>query len=454
MEKTDKTPKQNIFNTKVSVNNNNLKQQKTDANKTPKKSNKTANSAQANLQKNRRYKDLSKASKEIKEDLIKNLEFMNRGNNYELLNNSFFLPLERELSEHRDLYSHIDSLKRIASKGLNDTAGRTSDNELCAQIIKRYVYNAFGIFDFVLDLQASDIFIVQNKISFTNTNNEKATEIIIPDALIPRWNALVDRFIILTLYASDLPKTKFDRINAILDYECETVRFNVAHSALSANRDGRPIISLRNQLLDFNKASTAASKRYGEQYIKSQKLSKKQLATINDLALNSSYLVLGETGSGKTSLLKYMGGYRIEDKRNLITIEDTPELFLPVNISYLTNERFTISDLFKVSLRENPSEILIGETRSSEIVNILESGLVFNCGTTLHANSFEKAVMRIIFLAKNSETHYSTEDIQMLISTVMGGFIWMKDRQIKKIWKRKEDITDWTDVLNNYELVE
>ena len=97
--------------------------------------------------------------------------------------------------------------------------------------------------------------------------------------------------------------------------------------------------------------------------------------------------------------------------------------------------------------------MLIGETRSAEIVNILESGLVFNCGTTLHANSFEKVIMRIVFLAKNTDTNYSTDDILKLILAVMGGFIWMKERKIVGIWKRKDKIENVDVVYQNYEKV-
>lgn len=380
---------------------------------------------------------LSQAAKEIKHDLINNLQFLSHTTNNSLMEKEFFLPLERTLSEHRDLYFKDDLRKQIASNAIQKTTGKvtqTTDGEdLGSAIIKRYIFNPFGIFDFILTLRASDIFIVRDKISFTATNDEKATEIKIPTELLPTWYKFVDRFITLTLYASDIPKTKFDRVNAILDYETETVRFNVVYEALSAVRDGRPIISLRNQLLDFNKSNSKEGAAFNDRYIKEQNLSKEQLDFIHDIALNNSFLIYGETGSGKSTLLKYMGNYKPEERRNLITIEDTPELFLPVNIAYLTNDKFSIRDLFKVSLRENPSHIFIGETRSEEIIDILESGLVFNCGTTLHANSFEKVIMRIVFLIKSAGASYSTDDIFQLITTVMGGFIWMQNRKIKEV---------------------
>ena len=150
-----------------------------------------------------------------------------------------------------------------------------------------------------------------------------------------------------------------------------------------------------------------------------------------------------------------MGGYRINEKRNLITIEDTPELFLPINIAYLTNDNFRIQDLFKITLRENPSHVIVGETRGEEIVDILESALVFRCGTSIHADSLSKAIMRIVFMVKGSDLNsYNTDDINSLITSTMDGFIYMKNRKVEGIWKRKDiNDCDMNNALKNYEQV-
>jgi len=229
------------------------------------------------------------------------------------------------------------------------------------------------------------------------------------------------------------------------------MRFNVAHNALNAQQNGRPIISIRKQIIKSSSGINTDS----DSYINSIGLSDNQKNFVNNISMNGSYCIFGETGSGKTTLLKYMGGYRINEKRNLITIEDTPELFLPINIAYLTNDNFRIQDLFKITLRENPSHVIVGETRGEEIVDILESALVFRCGTSIHADSLSKAIMRIVFMVKGSDLNsYNTDDINSLITSTMDGFIYMKNRKVEGIWKRKDiNDCDMNNALKNYEQV-
>ena len=386
---------------------------------------------------------------QVEKTFMQDLEFLSEGSNLEYINNALISPIERYVANSRGFYTDKSKVIAMLKAATTALVGKTSNSEIAKSMVKRYCASPFGIFDLVIQLKASDIFIVSDRISMTQSNADRATEIVVPERLLPVYREMVKAFITLTMYASSLENTKFDKKNAILDYTTAGVRFNVAHPALNASRNRTsPIISLRKQT---SASSTGKDITMDEKYTESLGVSEEQLKFIRHISVSGSGIVFGETGSGKTTLLKYMGNHRSIDKRNLISIEDTPELFLPVNIAYLTNDNFKIQDLFKVSLRENPSHIIVGETRGGEIVDILEAGLVFCVLTSLHANSIEKLIMRIVFMVKASKADYSTEDINALITTTMDGFVYMKNRKVIGVWRRKpiEDC-DLSNAIHNY----
>lgn len=389
-------------------------------------------------------------TEEVSKQLINDLTLLTRDNNYQLLYDSFLSQLERNLAQSRDkiYYGKNKNVIQTLYKNGIELVMNSKDNHFLKEIMRRYANTPFGIFDHIFskDFPASDIFITDRKISFSITNTQKgSTEIDIPPALMSIYHKMVEHLISFSLYASTLENTKFDRSNAILDYSLEEVRFNVVEKSLNANNDS-PIVACRKQIIS-NKLLDAS-------YINNLGLSQNQINFINELAYNKSFIIFGETGSGKTTMLKYMGAYRLAEKRNVITIEDTPELMLPINIAYLTNDNYNIQSLFRITLRENPSHVIIGETRSEEIIDILESGLVFRVASTLHADSLDKVLMRIAFMSKKAKSEYSTDELFKLINSVVDGFIYMKNRQVIEIWRRKPDVNvSEGNVFDSYELV-
>lgn len=387
----------------------------------------------------------------VEQELIARLRFLSNGGNMRALREGLINKITTRLSSFRDLYSPKGEYDRTEILKEAMVHYPSEGRETLVKISKDIAESPFGIFRGVLALPISDIFIVEDRISFSSGNSEAAREILIPADCRLAYRRMVGDFILITEYASKLSTTKFDPANAILDYTTNEIRFNVVHEALSASLSPAPTISIRKQLVRSDKGNALADI---DSYLASVGLAGGRLSFVNHLATSGSFCVFGETGSGKTTLLKYMGNYKIGEKRNLITIEDTPELFLDTNIHYLTNSSFSIHDLFKVSLRENPSHMIIGETRSEEIVDILESALVFRCGTSIHADSLEKAILRIIFMVKAARGSYSSDDINSLISSTIDGFIYMKDRRVVEVWRRKSSFREnMTDALANYELV-
>jgi len=115
-------------------------------------------------------------------------------------------------------------------------------------------------------------------------------------------------------------------------------------------------------------------------------------------------LMVGGTGSGKSTSLAAMIGYRNENtKGHIITIEDPIEYVHPhkgciVNQREVGTDTFSWDNALKNTLRQAPDVILIGEIRTQEgmeyAVNFAETGhLVL---ATLHANSSNQALDRII----------------------------------------------------------
>jgi twitching motility protein PilU len=115
-------------------------------------------------------------------------------------------------------------------------------------------------------------------------------------------------------------------------------------------------------------------------------------------------IMVGGTGSGKSTTLAAMIGYRNENSYgHIITIEDPVEYTHPHRNCLITQREVGVDTLswehaLHNTLRQAPDVILIGEIRSKETmehaVAFAETGHL--CLATLHANSANQALDRII----------------------------------------------------------
>jgi twitching motility protein PilU len=115
-------------------------------------------------------------------------------------------------------------------------------------------------------------------------------------------------------------------------------------------------------------------------------------------------IMVGATGSGKSTTLATMVGYRNENSYgHIITIEDPVEFVHPHKTCVITQREVGVdTDSFeaalKNSLRQAPDVIQIGEIRDRETMEhaiaFAETGHL--CLATLHANSANQALDRII----------------------------------------------------------
>ncbi|WLP94866.1 PilT/PilU family type 4a pilus ATPase [Psychrobacter sp. M13] len=127
---------------------------------------------------------------------------------------------------------------------------------------------------------------------------------------------------------------------------------------------------------------------------------------LKELAMKNRGIILlvGATGTGKSTTLAAMVGHRNQNSHgHIITIEDPIEFIHQHQGCIITQREVGIDTLsfesgLKNTLRQAPNVILIGEIRNREVMNYAiqyaETGhLVF---ATLHANNANQAIDRII----------------------------------------------------------
>jgi twitching motility protein PilU len=115
-------------------------------------------------------------------------------------------------------------------------------------------------------------------------------------------------------------------------------------------------------------------------------------------------MVVGGTGSGKSTTLAAMIGHRNENSRgHIVSIEDPVEYVHPHKGCVITQREVGIDteswhNALRNTLRQAPDVILIGEVRDRETmeyaIQFAETGHL--CLATLHANSANQALDRII----------------------------------------------------------
>ncbi len=156
------------------------------------------------------------------------------------------------------------------------------------------------------------------------------------------------------------------------------------------------------------------------------------------MAKRGLLLMVGGTGSGKSTTLAAMINHRNQNAAgHILTIEDPVEFSHP-NLKSIVNQREVGVDTasyaraLKASLREAPDVILIGEIRDQET---MEAGLELAntghlCISTMHANNANQAMERIINMFPQVRHKQLFMDMagnlngvisQRLIPTIKGG---------------------------------
>ncbi|MBN2241163.1 MAG: type IV pilus twitching motility protein PilT [Acidobacteria bacterium] len=138
-------------------------------------------------------------------------------------------------------------------------------------------------------------------------------------------------------------------------------------------------------------------------------------------------LVTGPTGSGKsTTLAAMIDKINSERHEHILTIEDPIE-FIHNHKKCIVNQRevsadtHSFSDALRVSLREDPDVVLIGEMRDLETVEsalrIAETGHLTLA--TLHTNSAATTINRIIDVFPSSQQSQIRAQLSMVLEGIL-----------------------------------
>lgn len=131
----------------------------------------------------------------------------------------------------------------------------------------------------------------------------------------------------------------------------------------------------------------------------------------NFIYRGASYMVLGGTGTGKTTLLNTLSGF-IPLGQRIVTIEDNlelkihPDKFLaspletvPPRPDRPDSRGTTLRDLVKGSLRLRPDHIYVGEVRDESAYDMCQALSTGHTGaSTVHAYSEHEGIYRIVSL--------------------------------------------------------
>lgn len=148
-----------------------------------------------------------------------------------------------------------------------------------------------------------------------------------------------------------------------------------------------------------------------------------------------TFMVSGETGTGKTTLMRCVGTQFRADE-SVIGVEDTPELNFrhPYYRSLVSRPpnaegvgEVTLQEHIRTTLRLCPSRVLLGEMRTPEAAEaFLEAAQTGHCGmSTIHARNARETLTRLESLLGRAQRGVSTDIIRQQIALAVDVVVWM-----------------------------
>ena len=158
------------------------------------------------------------------------------------------------------------------------------------------------------------------------------------------------------------------------------------------------------------------------------------LATLTRCGL-CTMIVSGETGTGKTTLIKCLGTQFRPDE-SIIAVEDTPEVnfqhpYFRSLVSRPANTEgigeVTLQEHIKTTLRLTPTRVILGEMRTPYAAEaFLESAQTGHVGmTTVHARNARETLVRLESLLGRAQKSVSVDIIRQQIALAVDTVVWM-----------------------------
>ena len=239
-----------------------------------------------------------------------------------------------------------------------------------------------------IDLNDQKLFGEETFLWLTNSQNMRYREkITLPESFIEQFTKRV----------ANTVSRSFHKQSPVLEAETDTLRITIVHESVSVS--GRSI-SIRKSLPYVRLTE--------ENMVEDGYCSKEVLALLkNCVKARLNIVFCGEPAAGKTECAKFFSTF-IPDNERVITIEDTLEWhYHEVNpgkdcVELKVNSTMDYTKAIKTCLRLNPKWIMVSETRSKEVVYLLEC---FSTGvrgmTTLHSDDVRNVPDRMLNMAGN-----------------------------------------------------
>lgn len=157
------------------------------------------------------------------------------------------------------------------------------------------------------------------------------------------------------------------------------------------------------------------------------------------LYLKKNLIVSGGTGSGKTTILGILAGRCAPDQRILV-LEDSAELKIHNNHVVFMEARpaneygkgeVTLGHLVKSSLRMRPDRVIIGEVRSGEALDLINSMNTGHSGSmgTVHANNPRECLVRLETLCMMTSAEVPVQAIRAQVASAINIVIQLSRMQ-------------------------
>ena len=152
----------------------------------------------------------------------------------------------------------------------------------------------------------------------------------------------------------------------------------------------------------FNIRKKASAVFSLEEYVKSGRATNQDIHILCEaITARKNILVVGGTGTGKTTFVNAIINEMkiLTPQHRLLILEDTLELQCSMDnfVSMRTTSDMSMQDLLKVTMRQRPDRIIIGEVRGKEALDMLKAWNTGHPGgvCTVHANDARAGLLRI-----------------------------------------------------------
>lgn len=175
-----------------------------------------------------------------------------------------------------------------------------------------------------------------------------------------------------------------------------------------------------------------------ENYVESGIMSSEQKNSIvQAVHFKKNILIVGGTGSGKTTLANAVLHEIAGTNDRIVIIEDTLELqcTAPDTVFLRSREHVSMNELLKATMRLRPDRIVVGEVRGPEALTLLKAWNTGHPGgcATVHANSARGGLTRLEQLIQEAIPTPQKELIAEAVHLIIYMERFQNGRRIKEV---------------------